>query len=146
MAYASTVHVNARCPNRAFTATSLPSDAQVAIFLNEGAGVLDGVLLSAGYQLPVPAGATPALAALERANAIYAWLEVEQAAPVSNDVDRAVKAWGKVLDELNPNTKGPTIELGIPRNAGESYARGKTLEEAGLSDSEDAFFTRDMEF
>lgn len=146
MAYASTVHVQAYCPNRVLSATSLPSLDQAAMFIDQTAGVIDGVLVAVGYQLPIPAGATSALKALERVNALGGWAAVEAAAPVSNDVDRATKAFNDALGELDPAIKGRTIELAIPRNVGETYARGKTLEEAGLTDSDDAFFTRDMEF
>lgn len=145
MAYATLAHLQAHCPARTFGASTLPSLDQAVILLEQTAGRIDGALVAAGYQLPVPAGATSALKALERVNAIGAWYEVEAGAPQSNDVDRAWKAWEAALNEIDPARRGPTIELDIPRNVGEAYARGKTLEEAGLASSGNTFFSPDME-
>lgn len=143
MGYATISHVQAFAPQRVFSATSVPNTSQVAQFLTERAGEIDALLLAIGYSLPVPAGATVALAALERANALGAWADVEAAAPISDDVERAQKAWDTAYARLDPEQKGPTVQLDLARDSTEAFARGKTIDEAGIASS--AVFSMDME-
>lgn len=144
MAYASISHVLGLCPARApFSATSLPSATQVAQFLDERAGELDALMLAVGYALPVPAAATIALKVLERANALGAWADVEASAQVSEDRDRAEKAWGVAYARLDPEQKGPTIQLDIGKDSTEVFARGRTFAEACIATA--PVFSLDME-
>lgn len=143
MAYASITHVQGFCPNRPFTATSIPAATQVAGYLDQRAGELDALLLAVGYALPVPAGATIALAVLQRANALGAWADTEAAAQVSEDRDRAIKAWLTAYASLDPEQKGPTIQLDLPKDSTEAYARGASFEDAGVATS--PVFSLDME-
>lgn len=125
MPYATLSHVQARTPLRVFSATSVPSASQVAMFLDDTAAELDAMLQAAGYQLPVPVTATVALRLLQNVNTVGAWALVEEAAPVGKDAERARKEWARLQAQLDPHGKGASLELpGVPRQADSAYAAG----------------------
>lgn len=133
MAYATIGDVSALAAKRVFGATSIPSASQVAEFLDFTAADLDSILSADGYALPVPPTASIALLALKRLNAIGAWVQVEHAAQVSVDVDRAQKLW----DEARTEFKAGGVSLyDLPRLGGENFARSMS--------AATPFFTRDM--
>lgn len=131
MAYATLAHVQLRCPQRPIGTATHPSIDDVAIFLDDAAAELDGLLRGAGYQLPVPATATGALAWLRKANALGAAVAVEGAAPTGKpDQGKQLQAeWLRAQQQL----VGGPIELDAPRNAAESYARGRSREDLGMA-------------
>lgn len=135
MAYATVIHANARCPLRVFTATSRPTTEQAVQFLEDTAGVLDGVVAGLGYITPVPPSCTQAFAVLRRANAIGAWAEVEQAAP-SNKEDQAKLAMKQWADAVALLREGKVQLPDAPRDTQQSFAR------AGFAAT--AWFTRNM--
>lgn len=141
-AYAALVDVRGRCPARSFTGSSRPTEDDVYRFLRDTALELDGILQGAGYQLPIPTTATMALGLLRSANAIGAWARVEHSAPVSDTRDQATKEWVRVMGQLDPKVKGPTLELAVPRQSIERYAGAAYVADVEAS----RFFTPDMEF
>lgn len=133
-AYATVLHVAALAAGRGpFTATSVPSATQVAMFIEHAQAEVDGILAGDGYAIPVGTDATLSLKLLERIVAIGAWAQVEQTAKVSDDLPAVVKMWDEARREL---VKG-TLQLSdAPRLAGENFARAAA---AGSP-----FFSRDM--
>lgn len=134
MAYASLPDVSALAAKRVFGATSIPSASQVAEFLDYSAADIDSILSADGYALPVPTTASIALLALKRLNAIGAWVQVEHSAQVSEDVDRAQKAWDGARTEFK---SGGVSLYDLPRLGGENFARSQS--------AATPFFTRDMQ-
>jgi hypothetical protein len=141
MAYATLADVEALAPMRSFTASSMPTASAVGMFLIDTAAEIDLTLTAAGYQLPIPATATLAHAALRGINAIGAWARVEAAAPVSDDRDRAWKEWVRNIGRLDPGSKGPTLELDAPRQHDAHYAYSEDLADVVATQ----YFTPDME-
>lgn len=137
MGYATVMHVKALCPQRRFTASSIPSEGDVIGFLDDAAAELDAILRSVGYQLPVPPTSTGALGVLRRANAAGAAHSVEVAAPTNKEgaEKRYAADWNALQAQLDPNRRGPTIELDLPRNRADSYARAQTMADLGRSAS-----------
>ena len=133
MGYATLADVQGLAPVRQFTTTSQPNASQVSRFIEDGAAQIDGVLLAIGYSLPIPADATQALAIARRGNTLYAWAQVEQAAPVSEDVDRANQSWTDWQESLRLGH----MELALNRG-------NDTLARVGGVAT--AWFTRDMDF
>lgn len=136
--YASTTHVEALNQGRtAYTATSTPNATQVSEWLNQTAGVIDGLLRQRGYITPVsPTAATSALKTLESFNAAGAWYHVESSAKTRNkDQFEEAKAMWKSAQKM---LRDGLIELELPLDAEESMPRG------GFS-SATPYFTRDME-
>src|SRR4051794_8470002 len=123
MAYATISHVKARNPQRVYTATSKPSVDDVTSFLEQTAGILDGILTGRGFQLPVPTAATSALALLEHYNALGAWAEVERAAPggKSPNADPADKLWADAQKMLRDGLVEP---VGLVRDVTRTSPRG----------------------
>lgn len=133
MAYASLPDVSGLAPKRTFSATSIPNASQVGMFLDFTAADLDSILSADGYSLPVPTTASIALLALRGLNAIGGWLQVEKSAQVSQDVDRAQKAWDEARTQF---ISGGVSLYDLPRLGGENFARSQS--------AATPFFTRDM--
>lgn len=137
MAYATTSHVTARNPERTFSVTSKPSTTQVGGFLDEAAAIIDSILIDAGYSLPVspPAsgGASSAWVTLQNANAVGAWYMTEWAAQTSDKRSESEDMWQSAQKMLR------TMQLDIPKDAGESLPRGPTT-------TATPFFTIDQVF
>jgi hypothetical protein len=133
MAYATIGDVNSLAPARSFTATSVPNASQVGQFLDYTAADLDSIMSADGYGLPVPTGASMALLALKRLNAIGAWVQVEKSAQVSEDVKDAITMWEAARKEF---ISGGVSLYDLPRLGGENFARSQS--------AATPFFTRDM--
>jgi hypothetical protein len=133
MAYASTIDVAALAAKRAFTATSVPSASNVAQYLDFTTADLDSMIAADGYALPVPTTATMALLNLKRLCAIGAWVQVEHSAQVSDDRDRAQKAWDDSRKEFKA---GGVSMFDAPRLGGQNFARSQS--------AATPYFTRDM--
>lgn len=133
MAYATLAHVELRNPVRgAYTASSRPTADAVVTFLHEAAGMVDQVLTSAGYALPVATdAASSALLVLQNANAVGAWYMAEWAAPASDKREESEDMWQTALKMLG------RTELVLARDDAQSNPR------SGFSCAT-AFFTRDM--
>ena len=134
MAYASLPDVSALAAKRVFGATSIPSATQVARYLDITAADIDSILTADGYALPVPTGASIALLALSALNALGAWVQVEQSAQVSADVDRAEKMWD---DARTRFVSGGVSLYDLPRLGGQNFARSQS--------AATPYFTRDMD-
>src|SRR3977135_951396 len=98
--YATLRHVAAIAAKRTFTATSIPSASQVAMFLEHAQAEVDGILAGDGYAVPIATTATVSLKLLERIVTLGAWAQVEHSAQVSNDAERAMKEWEAARTEL----------------------------------------------
>lgn len=133
MAYASLPDVSALAAKRTFGATSIPSASQVAQFLDFVSSDLDSIIAADGYGLPVPTGATIALADLKRLTALGAYAQVEHSAQESVDVDRAQKEWDNARAEFK---SGGVSLYDLPRLGGQNFARSQS--------AATPFFTRDM--
>ena len=133
MGYATVSDLQGLAPVRKFTANSQPNASQIVRFLDDGAAHIDGILLAIGYSLPIPTTATQALAIARQGNALYAWSRVENAAPVSDDVERANTAWTDWQESLRLGH----IELALDRG-------NDVLPRVGGVAT--PWFTRDMDF
>lgn len=137
--YASTIHVEALNQGRPpFVAgTSVQGQAtkeQVTGWLEETAGILDGLLRQKGYVTPVPtAAATSALRTLENFNAVGAWYHVENSAKQANRLKEAKEMWEWARKMLSDGL----LELDLPIDAEETRPRG------GFG-SATPYFTRNM--
>jgi glutathione S-transferase len=138
--YASTTHVEALNQGRpAFaTGTSLQGQAtkeQVTTWLEETAGILDGLLRQKGYVTPAPTtAATSALKTLENFNAIGAWYHVEHSAKQANRLKEAEEMWKWARKMLSDGL----IDLDLPFDLDETQPRG------GFSSAATPLFTREM--
>lgn len=112
MPYATVADVQQQAVNRPINASSRPSETQVVDWLNQTAGVLDGILREQGYVLPVPTSATEALTTLEHYNAIGAAAFVEHAAPSSDRRKEAMALWEHAQKML----KCGDIDIGAPKD------------------------------
>lgn len=135
MGYATVADVEQLAQARVFTATSKPSTTQVVDWLEQTAGVLDGILRAKGYSLPVPASATQTLKLLEGYNAIGAAAFVEQGAPTSDRRDQAMTLWQDTQKML----KDAMLELDDAQDATVTSPR------SSFPSAPTPFFTRDME-
>jgi hypothetical protein len=139
MAYATHHHVEALNQGRPpYTATSTPNAGQVSNWLEQTAGVLDGLLRQRGYIVPVsPTAPSSALETLEGFNAAGAWYYVEASAKTRDELQfKAAKA---MWEEAQKMLRAGLIELELPLDAGEALPRG------GFGAASPAFFTREME-
>jgi hypothetical protein len=118
--YATLSHVSALAAKRSFTATSVPSASQVAVFLEHAQAEVDGLLAGDGYAVPIATTATISLKLLERIVAIGAWNQVEQSAQVAPDGERVLKMWEQARTEL---VRGTLQLADAPRLGGENFAR-----------------------
>lgn len=132
--YATLSHVNVLAAKRTFTATSIPSASQVAVYLEHAQAEIDGILGGDGYAVPVATTATISLKLLEHLTALGAWAFVERAAQVSADVKEVNERWDHAREGL---ARGTIQLVDAARLGGENFARAAA---AGS-----AFFTRDMQ-
>lgn len=124
MAYATIFHVQARNPNRTFSATSKPNvPTQVTLYIDEAAGMMDLALSKGGYSPPIEmGGSTPSTVQqlLEKINADGAAYMVEAAAQSSVRRDEFQQMWEAGLKMLEagelPSISGGAGQ-GIPRSA-----------------------------
>ncbi len=125
MPYASLTHLQAHLSGVRLTASSTPTADAAAGFLEDGAAIIDGILRSAGYQLPVPEGATGALGVLRRANVAAAAADVRAAMPAGGDDAKkaAAKEWDRWQAWLDPSASGRTLDLGLTTETTERFAR-----------------------
>ena len=93
MAYATIIYVQQMNTARTLGTSSKPNASQAIDWLEQTAGVLDGILREKGYGLPIPTSATAALRTLEHYNALGAAAMVEQAAPTSDRRKEAEALW-----------------------------------------------------
>ncbi len=84
--------------------------SQVGDFIEQTAGVLDGILRSQGYSLPIATTATSALKVLELYNAYGAACLVEQASPTTRP-DRSGQSACAMWKEAQKMLREGTIEL-----------------------------------
>ena len=120
MAYATPTTVYARTTGRTFTASSKPNTSQVAGYIDQAAGELDGILRRVGYALPIATTATAALALLEHYNALGAEALIEISAPVSGGRDKnALKLW----DDAKKMLASGDLELGAAMDAENALPR-----------------------
>lgn len=131
--YATLSHVSALAAKRAFTATSVPSASQVAMFLEHTQAEVDGILAGDGYAVPIATTATVSLKLLERIVALGAWAQVEDSSQVSTNAKDVMAKWDAARVEL---VKGTLQLADAPRLGGENFARAAA---AGSP-----FFSRDM--
>lgn len=134
MGYATVADVQQLNSARTFAANSKPTANQVVDWLEQTAGVLDGILRERGYSVPLPTTATGALKTLEHYNAIGAAALVEQGAPSSDRRDQAMKLW----EDAQKMLRDGEIELEAPRSTDLSRPRAPAVATP--------FFTRDMQF
>jgi hypothetical protein len=141
MAYASTTHVEALNLGRQSLASVRPGEAtagQVAEWLEETAGILDGLLREKGYVTPVPTTApTSVLKTLEGFNAIGAAFYVERAAKKSDRLKEAQKMWESAQKMIGDGV----VELDLPIDAEETRPRGGF---GRVTTAATPYFTRDM--
>lgn len=131
-AYAEVADVSELNTARTFTASSNPDITQVSDWLDQTAGVLDGILRESGYALPIPATATQTLKLLEHYNALGAAAMVEQGAPTSDRRKEALALW----EEAQKMLREGTIVLDAPRDDDISSIRAPAYATP--------MFTRDM--
>lgn len=110
MGYATITDVEQLNTARRIGTSSHPNASQVVDWIEQTAGVLDGILRQSGYGLPIPASATQTLKLLEHYNALGAAAMVEQGAPTSDRRDEAVKLWDEAQKMLG------LIVLDAPRD------------------------------
>lgn len=135
MGYATVADVEQLNTARTFTGSSKPSTTQVVDWLEQTAGVLDGILKEKGYSLPIATTATGALKTLEHYNAIGAAAFVEQGAPTADRRKEAMDLWLNAQKML----KDGAIELGASQDEALSSPR------SSFPCSPTPFFSRDME-
>lgn len=138
MAYCTIDDVAELNTGRTFTTSSKPNATQVNDFIEQTAAVIDGILRSQNYSLPIATTATSALKMLELFNAQGAACLVEQGAPTSDR--RGAKGDGvcAMWREAQKMLKGGGIELDADRDTSESHPRGGPCATP--------FFTREMTF
>jgi hypothetical protein len=120
MGYATVTDVQQLNTARTFTATSKPTATQVIDWLEQTAGVIDGILHGQGYTLPVPTTATGVLKQLEHYNALGAAAFVEQGAPSSDRRKEAMDLWKQAQKMLRDGN----LELDTPEDSSLSLPRG----------------------
>lgn len=140
MAYATTSDVEAlnlgRGPFPATPAVGKIDQADVGRWLEETAGVLDGLLREKGYITPVPTSApSSVLATLEGFNALGAAFYVERASKTSDRLKEAQSLWESAQKMLIDGL----IELDLPVDENQLRPRG------GFASAPTPFFTRDMQ-
>lgn len=116
-AYCSPTQVMALDAGRTYTASSQPNPRQVTQFVLQTAAVIDGILRSRGYELPVASTATSARALLEYGNTLGAAAMVELSAPAGapNRRDEAVRMWADWRKGLAEGT----VQVDDPRDPGQ---------------------------
>lgn len=121
-AYAAVTDVQRRNFGRTISATALDGTTEDVIqYLEETAGIINGILRSQGYSVPVsPTTASAAYKTLQGINAIGAWALWESAARTSDRREEAARMWEKAQDMLR---KGE-VELDIPIDLSEAAPRG----------------------
>jgi hypothetical protein len=134
-AYAEIADVQQQNVVRTLTATSRPNTGQVSDWLEQTAGVIDGLLRESGYTLPVPTTATQALKMLEHYNALGAAAMVEWGAPTSDRRKEAMDLWDNAQQMLREDL----LNLDMPRDDVTHTVR------SNFSSSPTPFFTRDLE-
>lgn len=140
MAYATVYNVAALNTGRTYGATNTkPSATQVVQYLEETAGVLDGILRQQGYLTPVATTATSAYKTLEGFNAIGAWCMVESAAQTSDRRQDAEAMWESAKKMLLDGI----IDLDAPQDTTEALPRSSFG--ASSDSAATPFFYRDME-
>ena len=99
-----------------YSATTTPSSAQVAVFLEQGAATLDAALAKAGYTTPVVSTAT-GYQVLIRLNDLYAAACAEGAVNISTagpgEETRSDKLWKLYRMELADFLAGDLTPLGL---------------------------------
>jgi hypothetical protein len=139
MAYATTSHVEAMLLGRLPLGTQgQVSATQVVNWLEQTAGVIDGLLAQNGYSAPVsPTAASSALKTLEGFNTAGAWYHVEAASKTRDKVkfEEAKRMWGSAQKMLSDGI----VELDLEIDTAEALPRG------GFSCATPPFFSRDME-
>lgn len=134
MAYASSIDVAQMNTARTLSTSSHPDLTQVGDWLEQTAGVLDGILREKGYVLPIPTSATAALRTLEHYNALGAAAMVEQSAPTSDRRKEAEALWENAQKMLRDDI----ILLDAPKDNVTHTIRAPA--------APTPFFTREMEF
>jgi hypothetical protein len=136
-AYAAIADVQRRNFGRTISATAADGTTEDVIqYLEETAGVIDGILRSQGYSVPVsPTTASAAYKTLQGINAIGAWALWESAARTSDRREEAVRMWEQAQDMLR---KGE-VELDIPIDVSEAAPR------SGFEGVATPWFTRDVQ-
>jgi hypothetical protein len=115
------------------------TEGQVVQYLEETAGVLDGILRERGYVVPVSPTAAPfAFKTLEGYNAIGGFYRVEMAAKNSDRREEARKMWESAQKMLSDGT----VELDAERDVQAGMPLGGF---GSNSSAATPFFTRDME-
>lgn len=133
MPYCDITDVVARNPVRgAFTASTKPTASQVGLFIDDAAGIVDSVLVQAGYSTPVVVSqaATSVRFTLRNANAVGAWYFTEWAAPNSDRRSEAEDMWESAKKMLLK------VELDLPKNAATELPRQGSIATP--------YFSRDM--
>jgi hypothetical protein len=134
--YATPTQVYALNTGRNFTATSKPNIAQVQQFIDQTAGVIDGILAEKAYTLPLATSATAARVSIEFYNALGAACLVERSAPTSDERrQEACEMWRNAQDMLRSGAvEFPDLE------------RSTSTDMPRSSFPATPMFTRDMEF
>lgn len=134
MAYSTPSLVMAENTGRSIGTTTKPNIVQVTQWIDETAGVLDGILRAKGYSVPVSTTATSAYKLLEHYNTLGGAAFVEQSAQASDRKDEAMALWREAQKMLREGI----VELDAARDADASKPRANA--------EATAFFTRAMEF
>lgn len=124
---------------KSFAADTKPTASQVVDYIEQTAGILDGILRGRQYQLPVPTTATSALKVLESFNAYGAACMVEQSAPVQRPTDRGRSDAGvcAMWKSAQAMLKSGDLELELEVNVSTGSPRGGPVASP--------FFSRDMQ-
>ena len=125
-AYATVDDVVRLAQGRTFTASSRPAVSDVVDWLNLSAAEINGLLRRMGYEVPVPTGATGALALLAHGNALGAACMVETAAPVPNRTSMACKLY----DTFKKSVLSGDLELDAAKDAANSAPRSNASNQA----------------
>ena len=100
-----------------YTASTTPTSAQVAVFLTQGASLIDTALARAGYVVPVASTAT-CYQAVVRLNDLFAAAAAEQAVNISDampgQTTRSDKLWQAYEAELKYLLEGDLTTAGVP--------------------------------
>lgn len=132
--YASPTQVYALNTGRTFTASSKPNVAQVQQFIDQTAGVIDGILSEKSYVTPMVS--TSALVTISYYNALGAACLVERAAPTSDERRKeACEMWSEAQSMLRSGS------VQFPDAA---VNTSSDMPRSNLPAT--AMFTRDMEF
>lgn len=112
MGYATVIDVTQLNTARQIGTSTHPNIDQVVDWLDQTAGVIDGLLRDGGYSLPIPTTATQALKILEHYNALGAAAMVEQGAPTSDRRSEAMALW----EDAQKMLRDQQIFLDAPRD------------------------------